>query len=303
MSNHEVTVCILTRDRPQSLTRLLQSLEVLVTPAALGWAETVVVDNDPQGSAELVVDQARSAHPVPLRYVVEPIPGVSSARNRAVEETSSRFMAFIDDDMTATESWLSRLSEAIVQHQAACVVGAVPIEYEASPPAGLRESGALDFPNWPDGTPINTLRTGNALFDLTSLGDRPFDLAFSLSGGEDHLLGRRLSAAGELIVFVEGAEAIEWTPAARLTEEALRDRQRRMGYAFATVDLSMTEGTDLAVAWLRHAVLGAARVAAGMSLRLPGLPATRRWRGHQLTWFGVGELGALVGRRERYYEA
>lgn len=303
MSTQEVTICILTHHRPDGLVRLLQSIEALDAPTALAWSETIVVDNDSQGSAEPVVEQARETHPVPLRYVIEPTPGVSSARNRAVEETASRYMAFIDDDMTATTGWLHGLAQAMVRHNAVCVVGAVPIEYETPPPEGLRESGALDFPNWPDGTTIDTLRTGNALFDLANVGKSPFDLAFSLSGGEDHLLGRRLSAEGKSIVFVEGAEAIEWTPAERLTEEALKDRQRRLGYAFATVDLSMARGTGLVVAFTRHMALGVARVGAGLLLQTPGFPSTRRWRGHQLRWFGIGQLGALVGRKERYYQA
>ena len=54
------------------------------------------MDNDIQRSAEGVCSSANL--PWRLKYVVEPVRGISQARNRAVQEGSeSEFIAFVDD--------------------------------------------------------------------------------------------------------------------------------------------------------------------------------------------------------------
>ena len=65
-------------------------------PYAVG---VLVVDNDPAAGARDAVESfaPRSAG-VSVRYVHEPQPGISAARNRALAEAASRLLVFIDDD-------------------------------------------------------------------------------------------------------------------------------------------------------------------------------------------------------------
>jgi GT2 family glycosyltransferase len=89
-----VCAAICTRDRTDLLRRALRSLTGQ-TPEPV---EILVVDNAPGGPAtEMMV---RDEFPV-VRYVMEPVPGLDFARNRALRETSLEIVAFIDDDVVA----------------------------------------------------------------------------------------------------------------------------------------------------------------------------------------------------------
>jgi GT2 family glycosyltransferase len=61
-------------------------------------AEILVVDNAPGGPATEAL--VRDAFPE-VRYVMEPVPGLDFARNRALRETSREIVAFMDDDVVA----------------------------------------------------------------------------------------------------------------------------------------------------------------------------------------------------------
>ncbi len=65
-------------------------------------AEILVVDNAPGGPAtrSLVQDEFPG-----VRYVMEPVPGLDFARNRALRETSREIVAFMDDDVVAGPGW------------------------------------------------------------------------------------------------------------------------------------------------------------------------------------------------------
>lgn len=296
-----VTVCVVTRDRPQQLDRLLEALARCSPPATMPWADTVIVDNDAQRTAEPSVDAARRTFPTPLRYVVEPTPGVTAARNTAIASSNTSHIAFIDDDMTPSTKWLLALTDGSTGFDADVAIGPVAIRFETDPPAGLAESGALDFPRWAHGETIDTIRTGNAIFARHVLAAEPFDHRLSASGGEDHMLGRQLASTGARIVYLDDAEADEWTPAERLTTQALTARQRRMGFAYAFVDLTLANSGNLSCR-SRHAATALARLLLGTAQSLPFLPPSQRWNGHRLRWFAIGQLDALRGRSMRYYE-
>jgi len=89
-----VCAAICTRNRTDLLRRALRSLGVTAGEPA----EILVVDNAPGSPAtrNLVRDEFPGA-----RYVMEPVPGLDFARNRALRETSREIVAFIDDDVVA----------------------------------------------------------------------------------------------------------------------------------------------------------------------------------------------------------
>ncbi len=69
--------------------------------------EIIVVDNSPD--QEAAGRFARGYESTPVRYLLEPIPGLSNARNVAAKATVSRFIAYIDDDAVAAPDWASNL--------------------------------------------------------------------------------------------------------------------------------------------------------------------------------------------------
>lgn len=98
-----LTIAIVTKRRPQQLARCL---------ASLCWQtvhsfEVLVVDNDSTGSAECVV--AAFKENLSITYLQEARPGVPFARNTAIENVTTPFLAFIDDDCVVEKHWVEQV--------------------------------------------------------------------------------------------------------------------------------------------------------------------------------------------------
>src|SRR5262250_2156489 len=102
---HHISICICTYRRPQLLRRLLDSLRDQETDGLFTYSITVA-DNDTMCSGEAVVSEFAGRSAIPVRYCVEPQRSVSLTRNKAIENTSGDFVAFIDDDEFTTDYWL-----------------------------------------------------------------------------------------------------------------------------------------------------------------------------------------------------
>jgi glycosyltransferase involved in cell wall biosynthesis len=83
--------------------------------------EVLVVDN---GSTDRTkeVTQSRLPHPR-LKYVYEPILGLSVARNTGARETTAPLLAYLDDDAEASPQWLKVLVEAYNSHEKLAIAG------------------------------------------------------------------------------------------------------------------------------------------------------------------------------------
>ena len=127
-SQHTVTIAICTREHPQLLSRCLESLASLHRDENENAPDVLVVDNAPlSNEAERVVRSYRD-----VKYVCEPIAGLDFARNRALAEATTDFVAFLDDDVMVDREWLVGLKEALAQNpDAAIITGLVlPSELE-----------------------------------------------------------------------------------------------------------------------------------------------------------------------------
>lgn len=100
----DLSVVICTRDRPQDLARCLQAL----AGQSAVVREIVVVDNSATGSAE----RAARAGPPSVRYVREPRPGLSVARNAGLAACRGELIAFTDDDVEVHPRWAAELLAA-----------------------------------------------------------------------------------------------------------------------------------------------------------------------------------------------
>ncbi|RFU22385.1 glycosyltransferase [Geodermatophilus marinus] len=120
------SVVLCTRERPDALAACLESLAAQDHPDFAVW----VVDNAPVTSAtEDVV--ARFAGRLDVRYVVEPRPGLSRARNRALREPlEGDVVAWIDDDEVADPMWLSELTRALADRPEAAAVSGLVVPAE-----------------------------------------------------------------------------------------------------------------------------------------------------------------------------
>jgi GT2 family glycosyltransferase/SAM-dependent methyltransferase len=98
-----LTVVVCTRRRPGQLATCLAALAAQTRPPL----EILVVDNT-EGDPE-----TRAAAAVPgVRYLTEPRPGLSAARNAGVRAARGRLIAFTDDDAVPRPDWTGRLAAA-----------------------------------------------------------------------------------------------------------------------------------------------------------------------------------------------
>ena len=120
VSDVRVSVVVCTRNRAERLTGCLTSL-VALSPAPV---EVVVVDNAPRDdSTRLVVESIARDHPG-VRYVVEPRPGLSRARNRGLSEATGQFVAYTDDDCRVDPGWVGGVLRGLHRRpDVGCVTG------------------------------------------------------------------------------------------------------------------------------------------------------------------------------------
>lgn len=116
MSGSQIAAVICTHNRDSYLGAAIDSL----LEQDYSDYEVVVVDNASTDRTREVV-QFRS-HPH-LKYVYEPVVGLSVARNRGATETTAPILAYLDDDAVASPQWLSALAAAYQSNEKLAVAG------------------------------------------------------------------------------------------------------------------------------------------------------------------------------------
>ncbi|HEU4564922.1 MAG TPA: glycosyltransferase [Gemmatimonadaceae bacterium] len=116
-TGERLSVVICTRDRPADLARCLEALDRSVVAPD----EVVVVDNAPaSGETRRVVDRWPRA-----RYVAEPRPGLSAARNAGIRASTGEIVAFTDDDVVVHPTWVARVRRAFADPALLAMTGLV----------------------------------------------------------------------------------------------------------------------------------------------------------------------------------
>jgi glycosyltransferase involved in cell wall biosynthesis len=123
----EITIAICTRDRTEDLARLLENLKHQEYPRL----RILVVDNAPSDDRTRQLVQGLSSDRQ-IEYVLEPRPGLSWARNRAIDASHSEVIAWADDDEICDPWWAAEIARAFVEVPGAdAVTGIVaPAELE-----------------------------------------------------------------------------------------------------------------------------------------------------------------------------
>lgn len=211
-----ISVCICTYKRVPLLKRLLHELSRQET-AGLFTYSVVVVDNDSLRSSENVVQEFAALSTIRVSYCVEPRQGIARARNKAIENANSDFVAFIDDDELPTSSWLLILFTACREHGVDGVLGPVKPHFDEAPPTWAVQGKFYERPSYPTGFVIDGPkgRTGNVLlkrrvFDGCSQPFRP-----EFRTGEDQDFFRRMIEKGYVFIWCNEAVAFEIVPPIR----------------------------------------------------------------------------------------
>lgn len=297
----KVALCVCTYRRPAGLRRLLAAVAALRTDRA-GALEVVVVDNDPDGSARVVVDSVEGMRFV-VRYAHERRRGISHARNRAVAEAADAdWIAFLDDDEEPEPEWLDELLRVQAAHAADVVAGPVPPRYEAPAPGWVLRGRFHEPPRRPTGSPLPYADTGNVLVRASLFRDfpAPFAPSLALAGGEDTHFFLRVERAGHRIVWADAAVAWEWVPPSRVRLPWLLRRAFRRGNTWALLERELDPSWRVLALRIAR---GAGRIVRGAVLLPPSLLRGRHAVVETLRGmcFGAGSLAGVAGYRYDEY--
>lgn len=229
------TVAVCTWNRAPLLDQALAEMERLRVPAGTSW-ELLVVDNRCTDDTPTVL--ARRAERLPLRSVVEPEPGISHARTRALREARGELLLFADDDVLVDPGWLAAYLDAAARRPDAAFFGG-PIQpwFPGEPPRWLARNlavfaGAFALRVDP-GVEVLVRRehlpfSANLALRRSAFEGRRFDPSLGRKrgdwlGGEETRFLEELVASGGVGVWVPEARVRHQISAERQTRRYLRD--------------------------------------------------------------------------------
>lgn len=307
-SEESILISLATFRRPQELRAVLPALLEQVEGASDLAARIVVVDNDPAGGARADVEAAAAGSPL-VRYLHEPHPGISAARNAALRDAASDdAIIFIDDDEMPEDGWLTALVGYWRTHRPTAVAGPVRSIFEGpAPDPWVASSGVFSRRRLRTGSVIRGAATNNLLIDLAFLRKHAleFDDRLGLVGGSDTLLTYQITAAGGVIHWCDEAEVSEVVPASRLTRAWVVRRATRTGSSWAHATLEVAPPRRRALIGAKMLATAAVRIPQGALAYLFGTllrrPATAS-QGLTRAASHVGALGRLLRLRIREYK-
>jgi GT2 family glycosyltransferase len=100
-----VSVVVCTRDRGPEIHECLMRLKTL----KYDNLDIIIVDNAPSNDATYRAFVAEVGTDERFRYVLEPRPGLSCARNRGLAEATGEIIAYTDDDVRVDQGWVTAL--------------------------------------------------------------------------------------------------------------------------------------------------------------------------------------------------
>lgn len=218
-----VSVVLCTRDRPERLRRALPALLAQSYPSF----EVLVVDNAPEREAARRLLEERFASEPRVRYVPEPRPGLSAARNRGLRHARGGFVAYLDDDELPDRDWLLELTLGFFRaSDVAGVSGAIlPAELETAAQQWFEQFGGhskgrgfepavFDRASHAEQSPLFPVPPfgagGNMAFRAASLRaaggfDELLGAGTPVAGGEDTAAFLELMLAGHTVVYEPAA--------------------------------------------------------------------------------------------------
>ena len=240
-----ISAVVCTHNRATYLRTALQSL--VSQTLDRHCYEIIVVDNASTDGTREVVGEFSD---VPgLRYLYEPVAGISPARNTGWRNARGEYVAYLDDDAVASPGWLAKLLDVFEAHEPTpgCVGGKVEPIWEARRPDWLADGmlGYLAIIHWSDvpvvidqeqwlsgcnmACPRELLRlVGGFRGELGRQGT-------SLRTNEENHLRQQLDSLGRCSLYHPEVVVRHHVSASRLTRKWFRERAWWQGVSDATM--------------------------------------------------------------------
>ena len=298
MTKPLISVCICTFRR-SSVCETIASIVAQQTIDALSF-EIVVADNDLEPSAREYIETMQSQYPeVEIKYVHAPSRNISIARNACLETARGDWIAFIDDDEVASETWLQTHYNTATKGDLDVCIGPVLAMYPESTPAWIK-SNNYHTVGISNRHPVTTGHAGNSFFQRThpAIQDLRFSEARGRTGGEDTQFFHECYLAGAKLGEAPDAVAYEPVRENRLSLNWLVKNKFRSGITYGKV--IYYKGSVFTR--FGQACLAASK--ASYFLLLSGLTLGSKAvsRGHYVrAIFHAGVAGAFVSAREAEY--
>lgn len=231
----DISIIICTYNRAQILEKTLASYSSL-KPSDIFQVELLIVDNNSNDNTAQIINTFIKQHPE-TRYIFEPNPGLSHARNTGIKESKGNIIAFIDDDVYLDPDWVTEVLHIFQDHpEASCMGGKSIPQFEIERPEWLTDQLLIPYGSTNSGDNIKTMLYPEHPFGLNmafkrevftqvgmfnpSLGRKKKNL---LSNEESELFWR-INQAGLNVIYAPKALLYHRIPAERTCKEWVLSR-------------------------------------------------------------------------------
>lgn len=219
-----VTVVIPVFNDPAGIELVLGALVRQTYPQDV--TQIIVADNGSTDNTLNVVRRLQAQYPALIHVVVEDgIRSSYAARNKGIQASSGGVLAFTDADCKPAPTWLEEGIQALEQEQAAGAAGHIQMTFQGEKPSVWEffdAAGKLDQRSYVENVGFGA--TAN-LFVRREVLARHGVFRSDLQSGGDYEFGRRVTGAGEKLVYAERAIVYH---AARTSFEAKLKKSRRV---------------------------------------------------------------------------
>lgn len=174
-----ISVAICTYNRADRLVFALDGLRCQSLP--IEYFEIMVIDNASTDDTQKICTRYQQQLPN-LRYIYEPILGLSKARNTAIDQARGEYIAYLDDDAIPCTTWLETIIET----------------YQTIKPTPICAGGPI-YPLWDSRKPDWISKEIEYLFSILDLGEKPQWLKLP-----KHLFGANMTYQREALSLVGG---------------------------------------------------------------------------------------------------
>lgn len=302
----KIVICVCTRERPKMLKECLESLIVQEEPRDT-IVSILVVENDKRGQAKAIIDEIKERSPFKVFYVIQPVLGISQARNSALRGAHSigaDWIAFIDDDDVANFDWIEKLVETQRKYNAEAVTGP---QYSSFPPGTpkYKRRCVWGTPFYEEGSVRKIAATNNFMFNahFVKANKIVFDNSLAFHAGEDTLFSYNITKNGGKIIWTNSAIVTETIPAERTTLKWYWKHSKHSGiHSVYTKKIMGDDVSDVLFSSLRKALRGAGKIALS--------PFAFLWGGGMKTIFsgvrdfakGYGVICGMLNIKSEHYK-